>query len=228
MGWGPDPQEIILHLLKHGIQFRVCIRDSLGTEPRLPPTDRCTGLGYRRVGYKPTVTDFEVYEMLRRRFLLSPRGRAALFAGGIVGRLAREDIRDTRACLGPSSEVFVTGVRLWDGHSSMAYWDDALTDDEINLICGVYEIGTGAMQTTRVSWWPKPNAFDSSGMNIGWWSPDCEHWFQQRLAQIKSGQALLNKQADWKRFIRFYQKTRQVAESNEKIAAEFLKTRSTM
>jgi hypothetical protein len=143
MGWGPDPQEIIYHLLQHGVEFRVCIRDSVRIEPQLPLPDRYTGLGYRRTGYKPTVVDYGVYGMLRERFLQSPRGRAALFAGGIVGRLAREAVDDVLASLGPSYEVFSEGVRLWDGTSPTAYWDDALTDQEIDLICGVYEVATG-------------------------------------------------------------------------------------
>ncbi|KAJ6484901.1 hypothetical protein C8R45DRAFT_931335 [Mycena sanguinolenta] len=232
MGWGPDPQDIIEQLLEYGLEFRICIRDRLYDPPQLPPADGYTGLGYRREGYKPTVLDFGVYETLRRQFISSPRGRAALFAGGIIGRLAREDVPQARACLGPSSEVFYTGARFWDGHSQTAYWDDALTDQEIDLICGVYEIATGRVskiddekQTTRVSWWPKPHAFELSGLNTGWWSPDCERWFQQRLAVIKSGTAHLHKQADWKRFLKFYKKSREVAEINEKIAAEYLNSR---
>jgi hypothetical protein len=143
MGWGPDPQEIIFHLLQHGVEFRICIRDRRGAEPQPPLVGGYSGLGYRPVGYKPALPDFDAYETLRRHFFLSPRGRAALFAGGIIGRLARMEVPEARACLGPSAEVFSTGVRLWDGRSAMAYWDDALTDEEIDLICGVYEIATG-------------------------------------------------------------------------------------
>ncbi|KAJ7343292.1 hypothetical protein DFH08DRAFT_222327 [Mycena albidolilacea] len=233
MGWGPDPQEIIFHLLQHGVEFRVCIRDRLGAEPQPPLVGGYGGLGYRPVGYKPALPDFEAYETLRRHFFLSPRGRAALFAGGIIGRLARMEVHEARACLGPSSEVFSTGVRLWDGRSSMAYWDDALTDEEIDLICGVYEIATGRVnyqldcepQTTRVSWWPKPHAFGTSGLNTGWWSPNCEHWFQQRLTAIQNGTAKLIKQAEWKHILKYMKKSREVAEANEKIAAEFLNAR---
>jgi hypothetical protein len=81
--------------------------------------------------------------MLRNRFLASPRGCAALFVGGIVARLARLVVDQELASLGPTSEVLRTGMRLWDGQSSAAYWDDVLTEQEIDLICGVYEIATG-------------------------------------------------------------------------------------
>ncbi|KAJ7465195.1 hypothetical protein FB451DRAFT_1041898, partial [Mycena latifolia] len=88
---------------------------------------------------------YGVYVTLRERFLESPRGRAALFSGVIVGRLARLIVDENLASLGPSNEVFMTGVRLWNGQSSTAYWDDTLTDQEIDLICGVYEIATGVL-----------------------------------------------------------------------------------
>ncbi|KAK7048795.1 hypothetical protein R3P38DRAFT_2505225, partial [Favolaschia claudopus] len=217
MGWGPDPEDIILNLLSYGIEFRICVRR--WASPHHQPWwmgrygHQHTGLGYRR---------------LCNDFLLSPRGRAALFAGGIVGRLARESFVVVKeACRGPSSEISYTGLQLWDGKSATSYWDDALTEEDVDLICGVYEIGTGVkrteeMQTTKLSWWPKPLAFSHSGLNVGWWSPDCEHWYQQRLAVIQSGTAKLHTQAEWKNIIRYYQKSREIGTKNELVAAEFL------
>ncbi|KAJ7153189.1 hypothetical protein C8R43DRAFT_885795 [Mycena crocata] len=143
MGWGPDPQEIISRLIQHGVEFRVCIRHEVYRQPPPPLPDRATGLGFRRVGYKPTRIDHSIYEMYRESFFRSPRGRAALFFGGIVGRLALITVEERVASSGPSEEVFLTGVRLWDGKSSAAYWDDALTERDIDLICGVYEVATG-------------------------------------------------------------------------------------
>ncbi|KAJ7136974.1 hypothetical protein C8R44DRAFT_608026 [Mycena epipterygia] len=202
------------------------MRDKVWDAPQPPLPYRFTGLGYRAVGYKPTVVDHEVYEIQRDRFCGSPRGRAALFAGGIVGRLARLAADEDLAALGPTNDVLISGVRLWDGRSLTAYWDDMLTDEEIDLICGVYEIGTGASTgfSSFISWWPKPNAFSHSGLNTGWWSPNCEKWFQQRLSLIKSGKAKLQTQAEWQRLIKFYKASREVASANERMAAEFLDT----
>ena len=40
--------------------------------------------------------------------------------------------------------VLEEGLCLWDGNpASQAYWDDHLTDDEVDLICGVYRVDTG-------------------------------------------------------------------------------------
>ncbi|KAJ6540100.1 hypothetical protein B0H10DRAFT_1822927 [Mycena sp. CBHHK59/15] len=182
------------------------------------------GLGFRPSGYTPTSVDYAVYRRQRDDFLNSARGRAALFAGGIIGRLARYVVDDNYACSGPSDEVFETGLRLWDGESHTAYWDDTLTLQEIDLICGAYRVQTeeDGEQKKSISWWPKPNAFNSSGLNIGWWSPDCERWFQKRLADIEKDQATLHTASEWKRVIRFKQKSREVSLANDKISAIFL------
>ncbi|KAJ7731460.1 hypothetical protein DFH07DRAFT_968786 [Mycena maculata] len=209
MGWGPDPQEIIFHLLEHGVEFRVCCRDAIGIAPEPPLVFRYSGLGYRRAGYTPTFEDYGVYMDLRGSFFDCPRGRAALFAGGIVGRLAQDRVNEDLASLGPTTDVFMT---------------------EIGLICGVYDVGTGHVnktnddpQTSRISWWPLPHAFRSSGLNTGWWSPDCEVWFQQRQAAIKRGTAKLLTQTEWKHVTKYYKKTREVAIASEMVAGQFLR-----
>ncbi|KAJ7799779.1 hypothetical protein B0H14DRAFT_2529928 [Mycena olivaceomarginata] len=226
MGWGLSSiQEIVFHLFQRGIEFRLCRRGPLRPQPR-PPLFQ-TGLGWRPAGYRPTLTDYLAYEERRDEFLRSPRGRAARFAGGIVGRLAVDLAMvltdDEIAARGPSDESFEHSVCLWDGQSSTAYWDDALTPDEINLICGVYVVNTDdGWQKKAISWWPTPTSFFFSGLNIGWWSPDCERWYQKRLLDFKNHSAQLFTQAEWKHNMRFIQKSRIVAKANERLAAEYL------
>jgi hypothetical protein len=65
-------------------------------------------------------------------------------AGGILRRLALEAAKEYDVLLGPTDDVFVSGVCLSDGsNKNKAYWDDALTKAEIELICGVYKVETG-------------------------------------------------------------------------------------
>ncbi|KAJ7468824.1 hypothetical protein B0H11DRAFT_1920835 [Mycena galericulata] len=235
MGWGYDSnlQEIVHELLGRGVEFRLCTQAPAGSEPCVPIFPRQSGLGFRPAGYHPTSLDYRIYCRQRDNFLASPRGRAARFAGGIIGRLARDVVFDDRACLGPTDGAYETGVRLWDGESSTAYWDDALTPQEIDLICGAYILPTGqstpaeedGQQKKTMSWWPKPTAFHHSGMNIGWWSPDCERWFQKRVKLLEKNQAPLWTQTQWKHKIRFMQKSRDVALANERIACEYLSAR---
>ncbi|KAJ7759653.1 hypothetical protein B0H16DRAFT_1415855 [Mycena metata] len=230
-GRSPRIEEAVFHLLEYGTEFRVCIRahSVRGHHPSPARSLRHPGLSFRPEGWRPTIADYVGYEGVIAEFFDSPRGRAALFAGGIVGRLARPYISLDVASPGPSTEVFITGTQWWDGKSPTAYWDDVLTEDEVGFVCGVYKVGagrinkaTGQPQTEHLSWWPKPHAFSSSGMNTGWWSADCERWFRQRLSQIKAGNATLRTQREWKSNLRFYAQPRKIAAGNELICAEFL------
>ncbi|KAJ7738608.1 hypothetical protein B0H16DRAFT_1307131 [Mycena metata] len=224
MGWGPDVRDIATCLREYGAEFRVCIRDRVYANPRPPNLSEYTGLGFRKENYTPTVVDYRVYVAQLTDFLRSERGVLALQAGGILGRLAKFAVNTNLMCLRPGPDVFRTGIRLWDGRSSTAYWDNCLTMDEINLICGVYEIGTvtDVKQTTQISWWPKPAMFEKSGMNIGWWSADCERWFLAREALIKENRAKLYTSKEWKSGLRFFTQPHKIAVSNERICAEFL------
>ncbi|KAJ7602052.1 hypothetical protein DFH06DRAFT_1024353 [Mycena polygramma] len=144
MGWGTLP-EIVAELLARGIKFQVCVQAPVYREPVL--SQRGTRLGYRPSGYRPTAVDYAAYQHRLDAYLHSSRGRAALCTGGVIGRLAREIVPDALVAIGPSDEVFDTGLRLWDGQGQTAYWDDSLTADEIDLICGVYIVATGMAQT---------------------------------------------------------------------------------
>ncbi|KAJ7818845.1 hypothetical protein B0H14DRAFT_2601028 [Mycena olivaceomarginata] len=158
-GWGPTLDEIIEKLLGRNISFN----------PGRPASRTPDVLG-------PWLSKLKSYVTIREQFLRSPRGRCAKSYSGIVGRLACTLICDAEVLRGPTDEVTVDGLCMWDGHSEYAYWDDYLTDQEIDLICGVYHISTGQRnpgalsgeQTTARSWWPRPSAMEQSGLNVGW------------------------------------------------------------
>ncbi|KAJ7845168.1 hypothetical protein B0H14DRAFT_2219302, partial [Mycena olivaceomarginata] len=147
-------------------------------------------LGFRSQRYAPDAHDYQSYVAIREQFLRSPRGRCAKSYGGIVGRLACTAHHSSGPHRrGPLSMVFACGT----GHSEYAYWDDYLTDQEIDLICGVYHISTGKKQAsifckTARSWWPRPSAMEQSGLNVGWWTPLCEQWFEKRLKELQRPQ----------------------------------------
>ncbi|KAJ7085985.1 hypothetical protein C8R43DRAFT_965154 [Mycena crocata] len=214
-GWGPGVSVVAGRLLSRGIPFRLCLHEKrIQPPPCLPMKNNgikrvnvFSGLGYRPKDYKPDLRDYKGYVALRSNFLRTPRGRAALQYGGIVGRLARFEVPDDEVIVGPTNSVFITGACWRDGENMGSFCDDELTADEIDLICGVYHISTGQCdsgssnideQTSTQSWWPKPAAFEISDMNVGWWSPLCEEWFQKRLQQIASGTATLPTHARWK------------------------------
>jgi hypothetical protein len=144
--WGPDLSAIAHQLLIRGIAFNTFIRGS--ARPQTPEmlVARFSGLGYRPKGYKPDQIDYLAYERRRDRLLSSPRGRAALLMGGIVARLARDLVNFEHVSRGPSEDVFHDGTVVWNEQTpSLGYWDDRLTADEVNMICGVYKVDTGEL-----------------------------------------------------------------------------------
>ncbi|KAG5649554.1 hypothetical protein H0H81_003107, partial [Sphagnurus paluster] len=221
--WGLDLFGLVRELLDRGMQFKTCITGTL-TQPPAPLTLRFTGLGYRPPNYKPDVTDYDAYQHIRDEFLNSPRGRAMLLHGGIISRLAKHVVHYQHVFDGPTPDVMSSGSLI--PGQSVGYWDDALTEHEINIICGVYKVDTdqraSSTQTTDVSWWPKPSAWAAAGFNVGYWSEDCEHWFQTHLNKIREDQFQLRSPSAWKNGLRFNQSTAKVVAKNNERAAEYL------
>jgi hypothetical protein len=129
-------------LVDEGIRFRtllplphLSVRSSIRTRAVIPIRVR---------DYCFKVSDYHSYVRERARILSSPRGRAALLEGGIIGRIAKEHLGHDCAALGPSSAVTVHGRGFsFTNAAGVTYWDDRLTDDEIHLICGLYRCYTG-------------------------------------------------------------------------------------
>ncbi|KAG6836524.1 hypothetical protein H0H93_007133 [Arthromyces matolae] len=217
---------IVHHLLDKGISFRTCI---IGP-PRPPPFPtqfRHSGLGYRPPNYQPDMLEYTTYLSHRNELLRGPRGRAALLSGGIISRLAREVVQYQHVLDGPTGNVYDTGAMI-QSQAGVGYWDDTLTEHEIHIICGVYKSPAQPMkttQTTDLSWWPKPSAWDSAGINLGFWSEDCERWFQGHLTKLKDGKFVLRSPAAWKSALRFNKDAIKVTLKNEKLAAEYLARR---
>jgi hypothetical protein len=128
-------------LIDEGIRFLTLkpllptIQTSLGTARALIPI--------RVKDYIFNESDYHSYVRERARFLSSPRGRAALLEGGIIGRIAKEHLGHDRAALGPSTAVTVHRQGFSFYCAGTTYWDDRLTDDEIHNICGSYRCYTG-------------------------------------------------------------------------------------
>ncbi|KAF8576635.1 hypothetical protein K439DRAFT_1366690 [Ramaria rubella] len=184
--------------------------------PLLPPF-RDIGLGWQPIGYKPTAVDYAAYEVICGEFFRQPRARTALMHGGIVWHLAVEHICLESVLIGPTDEVFRIGeVIRPDGEHE--YWDDTLSEEELNLICGVYHCETGDKDLL----WPKPSSWSHSGLNVGYWSPAAEVWYQNRLAHIQDNTAELYHAKKWKVAVAMHRKTFKVADFNSNFSASFL------
>ena len=88
-----------------------------------------------------------MYEEFQDRVLNHPYRRAALLQGSIVWCLALHALEfptnaEISVTQGPSEDVLTRGtiIGLDDG---VELFDDTLTEEEIELICGVYKWSTG-------------------------------------------------------------------------------------
>jgi hypothetical protein len=79
--------------------------------------------------------DYYQYEHTVRAVLRSPRSRAAFLVGGIVARRARDLLSADLVFDGPSQEVtkYQIGARL----NASGTWDDTITKEELDGICGL-------------------------------------------------------------------------------------------
>jgi hypothetical protein len=76
-----------------------------------------------------------------------------------------------------------------------------------------------------MSWWPKQNIFLKSGLWPGYWSPQCEEWFQTRLSHIQEHRASLRTSTQWPKHLRYYkQKTVPFVLANAKASAAYLES----
>ncbi|KAJ7677978.1 hypothetical protein DFH06DRAFT_976014 [Mycena polygramma] len=216
-------EQVTLNLVARGIKFNTF---SEGPPPPLIPVPKAApsyrGLGLRAREFTASPSGYASYESIRNRIFRSERGRVALMMGGLVARLATGIVNPEAVCSGSTEKAYLDGLCVqWDGHpTSPAYWDDALTSQEVDSVCGVYEIETDGKQTKIVSYWPPQVVWWNSGLNVGYWTPACEEWFQSRLAEICTGDAQLHTQGGWKKILGI--RAPSLNQANGRMAAAFL------
>ena len=86
-----------------------------------------------------------------------------------------------------------------------------------------YYITAQDNQFADISWWPTQSTFMASGLNVGYWSPDCEAWFQSRAKEIKEGTASVKNTGQWAATMKFKKpRTLRFVSNQELIATNFL------
>ncbi|KAG9313662.1 hypothetical protein JVU11DRAFT_5998 [Chiua virens] len=62
-------------------------------------------------------------------------------------------------------------------------------------------------QTADVSWWPKQSTWESSDLNVGYWSTDNEAWYQKPLQKIceynEKGKPSYHSASDWQKALKY-------------------------
>ncbi|GJJ15406.1 hypothetical protein Clacol_009682 [Clathrus columnatus] len=187
-GWGPTLKDIAISLVSIGVNFHI-FKTPPTPRPHIPIVLHPPVLGYRNQNYTPTTGDYLKYVEIRNAVLKQPRCRTALARGGILWCLAME-------VLDPSSVVDLDFSQneciVHYPTPSNECWETTLTKADEDILCGVYYIYTGkGEQTAQVSWWPKQNVWARKGLSTGYWTAQCEEWYQFGLKTILEGKAHL-------------------------------------
>jgi hypothetical protein len=134
--------DIVDFLLTNGIPFHT-LQPSLNAQTT-PPVQRPSLAPFRRPHqYKFEGRDYLAYRERCHSFLSHPRGRAALMHGHFMWRLALRSVRWEAVYKGPSrwSQDSEEMLVVRDGDTE--YFDDKLTLDEQEALCGTYHCLTG-------------------------------------------------------------------------------------
>jgi hypothetical protein len=139
-----DEYDIARNLVNEGIRFYTFFY--LREIPRPPSfNSKSRVLPIRLPGYQFTKEDYERYIQQRAVIFTQPRARSVLLRGGLIWRLGIETLSINDALRGPSVAVTVARHGFSTRHPTLGVqmWDDDLTPDELDLICGAYICYTG-------------------------------------------------------------------------------------
>lgn len=149
--------EVARYLVENGIAFCTLLplpsREAFAVPPpHLRAPDYTQHIPVRLKGYRFTLCDYSSYQRQREAILNQPHGRAALLLGGIIGRLARDILSLDGALEGPSSSVKYFGkgscMQPPGEQDPTFYWNDALDQEELDIICGLHICHTGKIDMT--------------------------------------------------------------------------------
>ncbi|KAG2063228.1 hypothetical protein BDR04DRAFT_1038832, partial [Suillus decipiens] len=130
--------------------------------------------------FNPLHADYIIYEQLCHMFMNCPQVRAAFLHGGLVWYLALHSLGFNHLLSvlnGISTEAIPFG-KLLIGDGDQTYYNDGLSEEEIDFMCGTYYIDHHKFYSSfHGGWWPQPNAWNVSGLNVGFWLACCEDWF---------------------------------------------------
>ena len=174
-------------------------------------------LTIRPIKHTFTGADFEAYEYSRGYIFRDFRlGRAALLSGGILWRLAVEEVAPDLVLDGPdslSSELGI-GFHLRNEKDGLVYVDDQLTESETANIVGMY---FEQAEVDRVKWdndafpmwWPLPRYFKDSALDFPTWTPVAENWYQNLRQKYRQGQVQPKQGSAWRSSLRNWDKRAQ-------------------
>lgn len=159
--------DMIAFFVHSGISWTAALRQPRREPAPPPPHD---------TAWQPGPQSFIAYVRKRAELLKDPAvARAALMHGGLIWRLVKEHV--DVAVLPPCPPRAHFSHRLPNG---MYLHYDQLSDDEIDIICGVYHVAG-----TQLSYFPVPSTW--SEYSLGFWTADAEDWYQSHVHRCMTG-----------------------------------------
>jgi len=227
---------IVDYLLRNGSQFTI-----LSEEPQDMDTSNVHILTFpvRPMSWVADVQDYQIY-MSRLKTFLTQRphvAAAALTRGGIAWQLTQE-VLGIDIDLVLNGPVF-KGQALAVDIADFPQWCHDVDEGDWFFLVGGYDILTGSLvlcyalilanaqtgkgsQTRDISWWPKVSAWKGCGLDVGCWTPLCEHWFQRRLENIVSGKARPLGSVTWVKNLRYEKETKKFFTQFNRLGDQFL------
>ena len=141
-GWDVSHQDLVRNLLAAGIPFNTYARRDI---PISSCSYRFLGMLPLPAGYQADAYDYSAYEEHLAHWLTEPHARAVLLRGGIAWRLAKQvagDSLDGFVLSGPSHYAAQSG-RLLRIQEKGDYFDDSISQTELDFVCGLYRSPTG-------------------------------------------------------------------------------------
>ncbi|KAG2109495.1 hypothetical protein BD769DRAFT_1365361 [Suillus cothurnatus] len=151
-----------------------------------PPSELWTySLRYFRPPFKVVYADYITYEQYHHEFMKEDHAQATLLHGGILWQLALHSLGFNilpLVLIGISQDAVPFGQMLF--LNGETHFNDDLSEEEV-VSSAEHIMYNRCIE--KLSWWPRPQAWAGSGLDMGFWSSQCEDWFQKRLENIHQG-----------------------------------------
>jgi hypothetical protein len=147
--------------------------------------------------------------------------------GGIVWRLAYESEHPHVVLEGPDIEHLAYTQEYRVEVNGKVYVDDILDEDELALITGEYRQEVSRRdQLASPSWWPSHLAWRRASLDVGFWSPIAEAWYQDILSKYRAGTLQPRRPKEWTRYLvgwdrRAITASRRISQAAEEIIAAY-------
>ncbi|TFK58871.1 hypothetical protein BDN72DRAFT_906342 [Pluteus cervinus] len=220
--------EVARDFLNRGVPFfTVVSRKSSASTTSRPSTWVRRQPGF--VGQRPsdtvaTAEDYAMYLRARGIILHSAIGRAARLRGGIIGRIARDVVPDSKVLDGPFVANCLVGT-----YGDFDLFDDEIPFDQLGIICGTYRAFgfNDRAAPAHESFWPREETWLSGGASAGEWLDLGESWFKKQEAEFASGRYKLHKTSAWRDKVKWDRsRAEKIIAGSDFLAAAFLTTSS--